>query len=541
MKAHHCALGLALVLALAACGGEEIVSAPETFTGIVTEDGRLTGITSPEINQYLGIPYAAAPVGALRWTPPQPHGAWEGVLEATQLGNPCPQIGLQGFGELIGDEDCLTLNVYTPGQKQDRSDRLPVMVWIHGGALVYGSARDYDPSPLVEKGNVIVVTLNYRLGYFGWFAHPALDAEDHLIANYGLMDQQFALQWVRRNITAFGGDPDRVTIFGESAGGLSVYSNLASPLAAGLFQGAIAQSGAYASFASYATLIAPLADAEAAGTTFAESVGCPQHTADCLRTIPAADIVPLQPALNVYPIVDGDVLVRPPGAAFASGDFNKVPVISGSNHDEWRYFIAFLYDLMGNPLTDADYPAAVSDLLMVPESDPIVQYLLNVGYPLTDYPPPPGVQSAPLALSALVTDSSFSCPAWNAARLLSQYVQTYAYEFNDPDAPRWSGLPQPSFPLGAYHSAEIPYLIDVGAPPVPVSFTADQQALSDAMISYWAQFARTGDPNSAATPHWAPYDVGGGELQSLKPPMPEAIASTDFYDDHKCAIWIPLP
>ena len=233
----------------------------------------MKGLLSPDINAFLGIPYAAPPLGALRWTPPRPHGHWHGVLEATQVGTPCPQRDF--FGTEFGNEDCLFLNVYTPGLKknENKHNGLPVMVWIHGGSLVTGSRGLYDPMPLVEKGGVIVVTINYRLGVLGFLAHPALDAEGHLNANYGLMDQQFALQWVQRNIAAFGGDPKRVTIFGESAGGLSVYANLASPTAAGLFRRAIAESGAYASFQDYLQSIAPVAAAEAEGATFAASVG----------------------------------------------------------------------------------------------------------------------------------------------------------------------------------------------------------------------------------------------------------------------------
>jgi len=543
MKVRHSTIGLALVLALAACGGEDLVSTPSTFTGIVTADGSLTGITSPAINQYLGIPYAAPPVGERRWAPPQPHGAWDGVLEATQVGSPCPQITSLGFGSFVGNEDCLFLNVYTPGQTKSAKTQkgLPVMVWIHGGSLLFGAGSEYDPTPLVTKGDVIVVTFNYRLGVLGWFAHAALDAEDHLNANYGLMDQQLALQWVQRNIAAFGGDPDQVTIFGESAGGLSVYANLASPTAAGLFHGAIAQSGAYASFTYYNQYIVPLTDAESVGATFAGKVGCAEQTAECLRAKSAADLVAAQPRDFINPIVDGDVLLQPPGAAFASGEFNKVPVMSGSNHDEYRLFTAATYDWVGNPLTDEEYRSAVATFLQQPDPSPIVDFLVSSLYPLSNYPPPPGGESAPLAYSALVTDFFFACPGWSAAGVLSQHVRTYAYEFNDPEAPLWPGLPPASFPMGAYHAGELPYLMNLGVPVGPVSFTPDQQALSDAMISYWTQFAKTGDPNSAGTPTWPPYEGNDGEMQALKPPTPEAAAMSDFYSDHQCAIWLTPP
>jgi len=184
-------------------------------------------------------------MGSLRWLPPQPPAQLKGTFQATQPGNVCTQPN--GPGRTIGSEDCLTLNVYVP-DVEPPEDGFPVMVWIHGGGLVTGSGSGYDPTPIVEKGNVIVVTINYRLGYLGFFGHPAIEAENHLKANYGLMDQQFALKWVKRNIKAFGGDDKQLTIFGESAGGQSVLANLASPAAAGLFRRAISESGAGAHF-----------------------------------------------------------------------------------------------------------------------------------------------------------------------------------------------------------------------------------------------------------------------------------------------------
>jgi para-nitrobenzyl esterase len=255
---------------------------PGATAAIVTESGPLKGIETSTEDEFLGIPYAAPPVGNLHWMPPQPHGQWQGVLDATQFGNYCTQADFAG--ETFGDEDCLTLNVYRPHQMKNanQGSGIPVMVWIHGGGFTGMGSADFDPSPLVLQESVIVVTINYRLGYLGFLAHPALDAEGHLAGNYGLMDQQFALRWVQNNIAAFGGDATRVTIFGESAGGLSVYANLASPSAAGLFVGAIAESGSFASFAPYLTQIVPLAVAETSdsaygvpsGTSTASSVGC---------------------------------------------------------------------------------------------------------------------------------------------------------------------------------------------------------------------------------------------------------------------------
>ncbi len=299
-----------------------------------TESGLVIGSTTDGVNQFLGIPYAAPPVGALRWRPPKRYGFFPGfVLQATQFGSECTQAG-------GGSENCLFLNVFTPQRKSDDGwhdrDRrgLPVMFWIHGGGLINGSSTPYNPELLVKKG-VIVVTINYRLGYLGFFAQSAIDAEGHLNGNYGLMDQQFALGWVRRNITSFGGDPDRVTIFGESAGGQSVYAQLASPLVAGMFRGAISESGSYAEFQNYFSNIATLTVAETTGTTsvpsgaaIADSVGCTDQTAACLRAVPASTIVAVEP-FPLYPFVDGTLLTQTMSAAFASGEFNRVPADLG--------------------------------------------------------------------------------------------------------------------------------------------------------------------------------------------------------------------
>jgi para-nitrobenzyl esterase len=493
---------------------------------IVTQDGPLRGISFPGINVYLGIPYAAPPVGTLRWTPPQPHGRWQGVLDANQLGNVCPQ--LDDFGTAIGNEDCLFLNVFTPGSKngQVKHSGLPVMVWIHGGAMVAGSGNWYDPTPLVTKGDVIVVTLNYRLGALGFFGHQALDAEGHLNANYGLMDQQFALRWVKRTIAKFGGDPNRVTIFGESAGGLSVFSNLASPTAAGLFHRAIAQSGAYGNFSTYDQTIFDLPYAEYLGSIFAGMVGCDSQTAECLRATPADVLVKKQPGA-FFPIVDGTVLTQPPDKAFAGGQFNRMPVIVGSTHDEARLNIAMEYDYKGKQLTDDDYPAAVAKSFGMSVDDWLIKdVVLGALYPLSNYTNPIGPWRAPLALGALWTDSG-ACQERTATRLLAHYVPTYEYEFNDQNAPLGL-LPPVSFPMGAYHSSEIQYLFR------PLSqFEPDQQQLSDAMVAYWTRFAAHGNPNSLTLPVWLPYNANSERVQSLVPPIPAV--KFDFDADHKCS------
>jgi len=504
---------------------------------IVTESGPLKGITVGSVNEYLGIPYAASPVGARRWQPPQPFGRWHGVFDAAQFGNVCPQFDSL-IGRFVGNEDCLFLNVYTPQPSQlpqrGHHRGLPVMVWIHGGGLTTGTGELYDPTPMIAQGHVIVVTINYRLGLLGFFAQTALDSESHPAANYGLMDQQFALKWVRKNICAFGGDSTQVTIFGESAGGQSIYANLASPTAHGLFQRAIAESGAYASFTDYQNAIIPIAQAEAVGSVFepsgeafATAVGCSSQTAVCMRAVTPETLVSAQP-FPMYPVIDGVLLTNTLGTSFSTGHFNRVPVISGTNHDEYRLFVALDYDYAGHPLTNADYATAV-EVLWGPVLGPIV---LEV-YPLPASPP---TDAASLALGASGTDGSFSCPARRADQSLSRYVTTYTYEFNDENAPLEFGLVPASFPLGAYHSAEVQYLMIFFGVPVP--FTTDQQQLSAAMISYWTQFATSGNPNSADEPLWAAYNPATDQFQSLVPPTPAA--ESTFATDHNCTTFWDL-
>ena len=464
--------------------------------------------------------------------PPQPPARLNGVFEATQLGNFCTQP--DGAGGTFGDEDCLTLNVYRPHQMKNANKKsgVPVMVWIHGGGLVTGGSAFYDPTPIVQIGGVIVVTINYRLGYLGFFAHPALDSEGHLAGNYGLMDQQFGLNWVQNNIAAFGGDTTRVTIFGESAGGQSVYDNLASPLAAGLFSGAIAESGSYASFAPFLQQIVSLADAETMGgggvppgTTIATNVGCASQTAQCLRSTPAATFVLMEPG-TIFPFVDGTLLTQTPQAAFASGQFNRVPVISGTNHDEWRLFVAQQYG--SSLVTEADYVAAFDALW-----DGGAPFILPF-YPLANYPLIPPIPGDPspnpgIALGASGTDGIFSCPARNADQLLSQFVKTYTYEFNDENAP---GFPGTNFPTGAYHFSEVQYLFNVFGTPSSSLFSPAQQALSNTMIGYWSAFADTGNPNFSGAPLWTQYNSTTDEFQSLVPPTP--LVESTFASDHQC-------
>ena len=520
--------------ALAGCGGSG-TGGGAGVQNIITESGPLRGISKGQVDEYLGIPYAAPPVGDLRWMPPKAFGKWPGVFQATQFGNVCSQ---ESGDQVAGSENCLFLNVYAPHDRKKRSPVLPVMVWIHGGGLTGESGDMFDPSPLVEHGNLIVVTINYRLGLLGFFAHPAIDGEGHPSGNYGLMDQQFALEWVRQNIHAFGGNNQVVTLFGQSAGGQATFCNLASPTAAGLFQRVIIESGSF-TFTDYLGEIVPVAVGETVGTRFvpsgialATALGCPDQTAECLRNISPANLVGLRlNTINVVdPFVDGALLAQTPKAALASGQFNRVPVISGTNHDEYRLFVAFEYDLSGAPLMNSEYPTAVDELY-----GPVIGPMVLGVYRLPASPP---ANAASLALGAAGTDGIFSCPAREADQSLSRYVTTYAYEFNDENAPPEIGLSNLSFPLGAFHDAEQEYLMNVSLFPLPPGFTPNQQRLSQTMMTYWTNFAKTGDPNSAGVPTWAPYSSAADQFQSLIPPEPTVESS--FATDHLCTtFWQP--
>jgi para-nitrobenzyl esterase len=516
--------GLMMAYALVAAS---VASAAADKKVVVTDNGPVRGIVTPTIRKFLGIPYAAPPVGDLRWRPPRSHARWDNPLDATKFGNHCPQP-VSPFGLPSVTEDCLFLNVYTPPKiNRGAPHRHPVMVWIHGGALFLGESDDYDPSKLVRDGDVIVVTINYRLGFLGFLAHPALSAEspDHASGNYGLMDQQFALQWVQRNISRFGGDPDNVTIFGESGGGLSVQSHLVSPTAAGLFHQAIVESGAYS------LTQPPLAVVEAEGTAFATLVGCGNQTAACLRAVPVATILANQGGAGFVPNLDGKLLTQSVGEALASGQFNQVPVMEGSNHDEWRLFVA-LQEFVTGPLTPSQYPGAIGAILLTLRIPLAVVPLLVAEYPLANYPSPS------IALGALGTDGIFACNARLSAQLLSAHVPTFEYEFNDANAPQVF-LPPASFPYGAYHAAEIQYLFGLRAEIPAPALNAAQEELSDNMVRYWTQFARSGNPNSPDTlPFWPSYETATDQIQSLVPPTPQI--ETGFAADHKCAFWASL-
>ena len=528
------ALALAAAGATAATAGTRAVASGSGGAPIATtDDGAVRGVAAGSINEFLGIPYAAPPTGHLRWRPPQPPAEWQGVRDATQFGPSCPQPPQNNptFPPGPISEDCLYLNVYTPAhsggdlRSSDEGGR-PVLVWIHGGGLTSDASRNYDPAKLAADG-VVAVTINYRLGALGFLAHPALASRPGgPSGNYGLMDQQAALRWVRDNIARFGGSPHNVTIAGESAGGLSVLAHMVSAGSRGLFQKAIIESG------SFALNQQPLATAEAAGQAFAAQAGCPDQTAACLRHLPVSALV--NPNFIEIPgVVDGKVLTEPIGTALAAGRFARVPVLNGTNHEEEALFVAI--GLTVSQGTDVPIAQQAGDSRQLPG-----QHRAGAG---RDRRAGRGDRgrvsarqrrlSATAAFTTLVGDASFACPALQIDQLTAQRAPTYAYEFNDDNAPQL--LTPPGFvPPVATHGSELPYLFDLPNAPFPPQFSAAQQALAASMRAAWAHFAATGNPATAAVP-WPAISANSTPMLSLVPPQPQL--ETDFATRHHCAFW----
>ena len=502
----------ALILAICIPGSEARAQTPAPV--VKTSSGAVRGTTRDQVRQYFGIPYAAPPVGPLRWRAPQPAASWTGVREAAKFGATCAQLKTLGdFADPSTSEDCLFINVFAPEKKGAKK---PVMAWIHGGGLTVGQSDGHDGSGLAAQEDVVVVTLNYRLGVLGFLAHPALDDGGKAV-NLGLLDQQLALKWVKDNIAAFGGDPGNVTIFGESAGGLSVAAHLASPFSKGLFQRAIIESG----YAYTATV--PLSTAEQNGRDFAVAMGCPDQSAACLRQVPVEKILTGGRFFKGLTI-DNYNLKSTLQQAYESGNFNRVPVLLGSNKDESRWFVALAEHTSGHVVNADDYPKRLATAYSASAKAVEAQYSLSA------------FNSPSEALSAAQSDK-FVCPNLPAADAISKFAPVFEYEFADQNAPTFE---KASFPYKAYHTAEIQYLFPgfkgVFKGPAP-DLSKDQQRLADQLKSYWATFARTGDPNSGRTPVWPRYRKD--QILSLRTSGPVVVNT--FEADHNCAFWAATP
>ncbi len=500
-----------------------------------TDSGPVAGTVSADHRLFQGIPYAAPPVGALRWASPRPPARWSAPRDASRPGSICPQTGDFLGNESSENEDCLTLNVTTPRRTTTRP--LPVMVWIHGGGFYSGSGGIYGAEQLATRGDVVVVTVNYRLGLFGFLAHPSLDAAagQQRSGNFGLEDQQAALRWVRRNAAAFGGDPRSVTLFGESAGGASTCAHLAAPGSAGLFHRAIVQSGPCALTTQWPYpdggnwVARPRATAEKAGLAVAAKLGCddPATAVTCLRAKPVANLLAASDGGQGFgPVVGDGVLPVNPKQALATGRFNKVPVMHGTTSDEHQTFQAAIDEFTGHPATAAEVRTELETIL---GHDEAVAVLAR--YPLGDYASPSA------ALAAIWTDYTWSCTGLSTDRLLARSVPTYAFEFADKQAPWFSDWTPPSFPTGAYHAAELQYLFTGAYSSAQLS--PAQRRLSDQMISYWTRFAHTGDPNGPTTPRWPTFRPTSEHTQSLAP-GPHGIKPVNLDRTHRCDFWQSL-
>ncbi|MGY1637973.1 carboxylesterase/lipase family protein [Geodermatophilus sp. SYSU D00742] len=502
------------VLAVPQSAGEPVVD---------TDQGAVRGRQAEGVDSFLGIPYAAPPVGDLRWSPPQPAASWDGVRPADEYGHRCPAAESTN-GPRSETEDCLFVNVQRPAGTT-AGDRLPVYVFIHGGGFQNGSSDQHDMTQLVAATGVVGVTMNYRLGALGFLGHPALTAEQGGSGNYGLMDQQAALRWVQENIASFGGNAARVTIGGESAGGFSVCTHLVAPGSRGLFAAAMIQSG------SCPTRTQEQADA--AGEDIAAAVGCPDRATAvaCLRGTPVGALVDA-PVPFVPPVRGTPFLPPDPRVAVGSGDFERVPVVVGANLDEGR---TFTVGSIG--WTREQYEAWVGETFG-DSADAV----------LSRYPWPADADefTGAYVSGAVWTDAGLAagiggCPNRALVRDLARHVPTWAYEFAARTGP---GLrPVPGYEWGAGHAAELAYLwpsFDNGTPIAP-TFDAEEQQLADEMKEYWGAFVRHGDPAVPEAAAWPRYDAGQGVL-SLRPGGRSTVLSdAAVAEEHQCAFWDSVP
>jgi para-nitrobenzyl esterase len=463
---------------------------------IKVEQGLLEGTVEEGLTVYEGIPFAAPPVGDLRWRAPQPAAKWDGVRRADKFGPQCMQASMgpppEGVQLPPQSEDCLYLNVWTPTKKA--SDRIPVFVWIYGGGFNGGatSIPTYSGEVLARKG-VVLVSIAYRVGTMGFLAHPALSAESpqHVSGNYGLLDMIAGLQWIKKNIAAFGGDPNKVTIFGESAGGIAVSMLCASPLAKGLFEGAISESGGNFAPPRPAGLAGEnmrlLADAERNGEAFAKSVGA-ESIAD-LRKIPTEKLLAATRGL-AWPIIDGWVIPSDQYTLYAAKQFNDTPVLIGYNSDEGASF--------SHDRTPQEYIDGVRR-----RYGPFADRLLKA-YPV-------GETTVPKTARDLSRDATFGWHTWIWARMQSNLGKSTVFYYYFDQHPDYAA-DSPHAGYGAPHGRDVPYVfghlnaLRDGQP------TATDQAISDAMVTYWTNFAKYGDPNGDGLPKWPAFSDQNPQL-----------------------------
>ncbi|MHA5052897.1 carboxylesterase/lipase family protein [Streptomyces sp. SD15] len=531
-------LGLGLMTPLSSTGASAQGSERPTSTVVQTTDGKVKGSSQTGYDEWLGIPYAASPTGAQRWTAPQPAADWKGVRDATGFSDRCAQPSGwdPGYEKPTTTEDCLSLNVYVP---EGTKGRLPVLVWIHGGGYFGGAGQDTDPRKFVEQTGSVVVTVNYRLGPLGFLNLPELRKESaNGAGNYGLLDQQAALRWVQSNITHFGGNPKNVTIAGQSAGASSVCAQLASPTAKGLFARAGIMSGSCG--------MQSAAAGETQSQAFVKEIGCStaSDVLACLRAKSAAAIVAAQQKAAVRPSLGGTAFPTDPGVAVQTGKFNRVPVMLGQTNSERGLSTFQNYDYLGKPMTAAQYETEVRAAYGA-NADKVL-----AAYPLSAYKTPGEAWTA-------AQNGSTSYTRQQLMGTLARWTPAYAYEFAESDTPHFTSIfriqqqseTARNFPFGgAIHVDDLGYLWEYLGQTMP--YDDDQLELSEQMIRYWGRFAANGDPNGARTPAWPKYSTRTGALMSLSAcdtspasgasPAACSKVSTQFDEEHHLDFWQSL-
>jgi para-nitrobenzyl esterase len=501
----------ALLIAILAGG----ISMAQTPAPVTVEGGMLQGTAEDGLAVYRGVPFAAPPVGDLRWRAPQPAAKWPGVRQASKFAPQCMQGAPGRAGGNQGpemSEDCLYLNVWSPAKSA--RDRIPVLVWIYGGGFGAGatSIPTYSGEKLAKRG-VVLVSIAYRVGQMGFFSHPDLSAEtkNHVSGNYGLLDMIAGLQWIQKNIAAFGGNPRKVTIFGESAGGIAVSMLCASPLAKGLIHGAISQSGG--SFGPPRPTTFPgenlkrLADAERAGAAYAKTAGAASIAE--LRKIPA-DKLPAGGGRGAgggmsWPIIDGFVIPDDQYKLYEARRFNDTPILVGYNSDEGASF--------SPPRTPEDYINSVNA-----RYGPFAEKLLKA-YP-TD------ANTVPKTARDLARDAAFGWHTWIWARLQAKNGKGKAFYYYFDQHPEYpAGSPRAGY--GTPHGADVPYVFEHVNPSNPQAVKSDP-AISEAMAIYWTNFAKHGDPNGAGVPKWPAFSDATPEVMYFaETPHPGPVPSAE--------------
>ena len=473
---------------------------------VKVEQGLVQGTNEDGLTVYRGIPFAAPPVGDLRWRAPQPILPWEGVRDTIKFAPGPMQGGRPPSGM---SEDCLYLNVWTPAKSP--RDRIPVLVWIYGGGFSAGatSDRNYSGEKLAKKG-VVLVSIAYRVGQLGFLAHPELSAEttNHVSGNYGLLDQIAGLQWVQKNIAAFGGDPNKVTIFGESAGGVAVSMLCASPLAKGLFQGAISQSGGSFGPPRSSTNfpgenLKRLADAERAGEAYATNAGV-SSIAELRKVAP--DKLPSGRSVgNSWPIIDGWMIPNDQYKLYSAGKYNHTPVLVGYNSDEGASF--------SPPRSPENYITNLNA-----RYGPFADRLLKA-YPV-------GSNTVAKTARDLTRDTMFGWHTWTWARLQAQTGQSKVFYYYFDQHPQYpEGSARASY--GSSHGADVPYVFEHLNPRNPQIKQADLE-ISDAMSTYWVNFAKHGDPNGKGVPAWPAFREKKPQVMYFnQTPLPGPVPSAE--------------